>query len=220
MPPQTMLCTLWVRALVPDGTIVAANYVQFFVDAGYPAREQSNSQTVVRLHPYSWNRSEWNGHCSTREEASNAGAAYGGTRGFFEYKFPVNSELLRGCSRLTVLSEASSLRDGAPQTDRYIQPSTLRLLLNGIPIYRAVLPNHPHDARGALTYLRGGRGAYGYLCHATIECDLLREVVRNSRTNHLRLRFVVPRDEKPQGGLAIYGYDAGRYPLGPTVIID
>lgn len=89
-----------------------------------------------------------------------------------------------------------------------------------VPIYRAILPNHPHDARGALTYLRGGRGAYGYLCHATIECELLGEVVKNLRGNHLRLRFLVPRDEQPQGGLTLYGDAAGRYPLGPTVIVD
>ena len=220
MPQQTTLCTLWVRALVPDGTVVAANYIQFFVDAGYPAQQQSNLRTVLRLDAHSWNRSEWNRRCSTRAQAVSAGAAYGAARGFFEYKFPVNPGLLRDCKRLTVLSEASSLRDGLPQTDRYVQPSTLRLLLNGVPIYRAILPNHPHDARGALTYLRGGRGGYGYLCHATIERELLGEVVNNLRGNHLRLRFLVPRDEQPQGGLTIYGYDAGRYPLGPTVIID
>ena len=86
-----------------------------------------------------------------------------------------------------------------------------------VPIYRAILPNHPHDA---LTYLRGGRGAYGYLCHATIECELLGEVVKNLRGNHLRLRFLVSRDEQPQGGLTLYGDAAGRYPLGPTVIVD
>ena len=137
-----------------------------------------------------------------------------------EYKFPVSPKVLRDCSRLTVLCEASSLRQGAPQTDRFAQPSTLRLLLNGVPIYRTILPNHPHDTRGALTYLRGGRGAYGYLCHATIECGLLGEVVKNLRGNHLRLRCLVPRDEEPQGGLTIYGYKAGRYPIGPTVIIE
>ena len=38
--------------------------------------------------------------------------------------------------------------------------------------------------------------------------------------NHLRLRFLVPRDEQPQGGLTLYGDAAGRYPLGPTVIVD
>jgi hypothetical protein len=220
MPQQTMLCTLWVRALVPDGTVVAANYIQFFVDAGSPARQRSNLRTVLRLDAYSWNRSEWNHRTSTREQALNAGAAYGGTRGFFEYKFPVSPEQLRKCSRLTVLCEASTLGDGAPQTDRYVQPSMLRLLLNGVPIYRAPLPGHPHDARGALSYLRGGRGAYGYLCHATIESELLGQVVRNLRGNHLRLRFLVPRDEQSQRGLTIYGYNAGRYPIGPTVIMD
>ena len=38
--------------------------------------------------------------------------------------------------------------------------------------------------------------------------------------DHLRLRFLLPRDEQPQGGLTIYGYNAGRYPLDRTVIID
>jgi hypothetical protein len=220
LPQQTMLCTLWVRALVPDGKQVASNYVQFFVDGGHPAWQQMNSRTVLRLDAHSWSRSEWNRRSSTREQANSAGAAYGETRGFFEYKFPVPPELLHSCSRLTVLCEASSLRDGAPQTDRYVQPSTLRLLLNGVPVYHAILPNHPHDARGSLTYLRGGRGGYGYLCHATIECELLDQVVKSSRGTHLRLRFLMPRDEQPQGGLSIYGCNAGRYPLGPTLIID
>ena len=220
MPQQTMLCTLWVRALVPDGTVIAANYIQFFVDAGAPAKQQSDSRKVLRLDAHSWNRSEWSRRYSTRQQAFDAGAAHGGVRGFFEYKFPISPEQLRDCSRLTVLCEASSLREGSPQTDRYEQPTTLRILLNSVPIYRAILPSHPHDARGALSYLRGGRGAYGYLCHATVECELLKEVLKNLRTNHLRLRFLVPRDEQPQGGLTIYGYDAGRYPLGPTVIID
>jgi hypothetical protein len=220
MPEQTMLCTLWVRAFVADGTLVAANYIQFFVDAGYPQRQQADSRAVLRLDAYSWSRSEWNRRSSTREQAISAGVAYGGTRGFFEYKFPINLDLLRACSRLTVLCEASSLREDAAQTDRYVQPSTLRLLLNNVPIYRAILPNHPHDARGALTYLRGGRGAYGYLCHATVEGELLGEVIRSLRSNHLRLRCLIPREEQPQGGLTIYGYDAGRYPLGPTVIVD
>lgn len=220
LPQQTMLCTLWVRALVPDGKQVASNYVQFFVDGGYPAWEQVNSRTVLRLDAHSWSRSEWNRRSSTREQANSAGAAFGETRGFFEYKFPVPPELLHSCSRLTVLCEASSLRGGTPQTDRYVQPSTLRLLLNGVPIYRAILPNHPHDARGSLSYLRGGRGGYGYLCHATIDCELLSEVVKSSRGNHLRLRFLMPRDEQPQGGLTIYGGNAGRYPVCPTLIID
>ena len=57
-------------------------------------------------------------------------------------------------------------------------------------------------------------------CMRGCDLELLGEVVKNSRGNHLRLRFLMPRDEQPQGGLTIYGCNAGRYPLGPTLIID
>jgi hypothetical protein len=220
MPRRTILCALWVSAFVPDGTQVAANYVQFFVDAGAPEWQQVNVRTILRLPAHSWNTAEWNRGMCTREQAEESGAAFGSVRGFFEWKFPVSREQLRNCWRITVLCEASSFRPETPQTDRFAQPSTLRLLLNGVPVYRTLLPNHPHDARGALSYLRGGRGAYGYLCHATIEGDLLREVLGQTRGEHLRLRCVVPRDEEPQGGLVIYCYNAGRYPIGPTLIIE
>jgi Glycosyl hydrolases family 2, sugar binding domain/Glycosyl hydrolases family 2, TIM barrel domain/Glycosyl hydrolases family 2 len=220
LPQQTMLCTLWVRAFVPEGALAAANYVQFFVDGGCPDWQQINLRTVLRLHAHSWHAAEWNGATSTREQAVERGAAFGGGRGFFEWRFPASREQLRRCWRITVLCEASSFRTDTPQTDRFAQPSTLRLLLNGVPVYRTLLPNFPHDARGALTYLRGGRGAYGYLCHATVEGNLLREVLKQMRGDHLRLRCVVPRDEQPQGGLVIYGYNAGRYPIAPTLIIE
>jgi hypothetical protein len=220
MPRQTMLCTLWVRAFVPDGTLVAANYVQFFVDAGCPEWQQLNLRTVLRLAAHSWNAAEWSGAISTREQAQTTGAAHAEGRGFFEFKYPVTREQLRDCWRITVLCEASSYRPDTPQTDRFAQSTSLRLLLNGVPVYRSLLPNHPHDARGALSYLRGGRGAYGYLCHATIEGDLLREVLQHMRGEHFRLRCVVPRDEKPHGGLTIYSYNAGRYPMAPTLLIE
>ena len=127
---------------------------------------------------------------------------------------------LQGVRRITLLCEASSAREGSPQTDSFAQPSTLVLLLNGVPVYRTILPNHPHDARGSLSYLRGGRGAYGYLCHATVEGELLAEVLRQMKGKHLRWRCLVPRGESPSAGLTIYGYDCGRYPIGPTLIVE
>jgi hypothetical protein len=221
MPQQTMLCTLYVRATVPDGTFIASNFVQFFVDAGAPAWQQLNQRTVYRLDAHSWSSAEWNGNgASTREEAQRTGTARGNDRGFFEWKFPVGPAELHEARRITILCEASAAREGAPQTDPFAEPSTLRLLLNGIPVYRTILPNHPHDARGSLSYLRGGRGAYGYLCHATIEGELLAEVLRQMKGKHLRLRCLVPRGEPPCAGLTIYGYDCGRYPIGPTLIVE
>ncbi len=220
MPQQTMLCTLWVRAFARDGNLVAANYIQFFVDGGCPDWQQLNLRTVLRLPAHSWNTAEWSGALCTREEAAASGAAHGEGRGFFEFRFPVGRQQLRNCWRITVLCEASAFRPDTPQTDRFAQATTLRLLLNGVPVYRSILPNHPHDARGALSYLHGGRGAYGYLCHATIEGDLLHEVLQQIRGEHLRLRCLVPREQKPHGGLTIYSYNAGRYPIPPTLLIE
>jgi hypothetical protein len=220
MPDKTMLCTLWVRAFVPDGTLVASNYVQFFVDGGSAARQQVGQRTVFRLAAHSWSTAEWNHGVSTRDEAEYTGAAHGSGRGFFEWKFPISADDLARGSRLTLLCEASSFRQGSPQTDSFAQPTAVKMLLNGVPVYHTILPNHPHDARGALSYLRGGRGAYGYLTHATIETALLKEVLERMKGNHLRLRCLVPRDEQPQGGLTIYGGSAGRYPIGPTLIVE
>lgn len=220
LPRQTMLCTLWVYGFVVDGTPVARNFVQFFVDGGAPAREQIGKHTVLRVPPHQWQAAEWNREAKTREEAEECGACAGSARGYFEYHFPLSSAELDAALRIRVLLEASSLRPGAPQTDSFAAPTAFRILLNGVPIYRTILPNHPHDARGALSYLHGGRGAYGYLCHAAVEGSLLDQVKNAMRGNRVRLRCVVPRDEQPQGGLTIYGAACGRYPLGPTLIIE
>ena len=174
-----MLCTFWVRAMVPDGTLVASNFVQFFVDAGAPPWQQLNLRTVYRLDAHSWSSSEWNGGKSIARGSATCGAACGTGRGFFEWKFPVSPAELQGVRRITLLCEASSAREGAPQTDRFAQPSTLRSPAQR----RARLPHHScriirTTRAAALSYLRGGRGAYGYLCHATVEGELLAEAAR------------------------------------------
>lgn len=220
LPRETMLCTLWARAYVPDGTLVARNYVQFFVDGGCPAREEVDGRIVLRLEAHSWDSADWKEGASTREEAATTGATHGNGRGFFEWRFPISAAELRNRSRVSLLCEASAFREGAPQTDSFAHPTRLRMLLNSVPVYQTILPNHPHDARGALSYLRGGNGAYGYLSHATIEGALFAQVLSKMKGGHLRLRCLVPKEEEPHGGLTIYGSSAGRYPIPPTVIVE
>jgi hypothetical protein len=118
------------------------------------------------------------------------------------------------------LCEASSHRSDAPQTDDDIFPTTLEIFANGVQIYDAVLRNHPHDARGVLSYLRGQKGAYGYLAHAFAEGPLLRRIVGGHAGDQLRLRCAVPRKAMAQGGLTVYGAECGRYPVCPTVVIE
>lgn len=216
LPASTMLCTLWVRAVTAQGVTAAANYVQFFVDAGFPPVQNVLGDTILRIPPHQWSGARWSHSIPSPAEAEARGSTFGEGHGFFEWQFRVDD--LVGISGLRVLCEASAFRSGTPQTDFYTQPTSFRMLLNGTRIYQGTLPNHPHDARGALSYLREGRGAYGYLAHGAVEGDLLRQVLAATAEGVLTLRCEVPEDAAQRGGLVIYGGDCGRFPLAPTLI--
>ena len=220
LPNETMLCTLWVRAVTPDGATVARNYVQFFVEGGYAAREETDRGLVLRAAAHTWTAAEWSGAHSDAREAEINRSCYGDGHGFFEYQFPLSAQDIADVVRITVLCEASAHREDTPQTDSFAIPTSFRMLLNGVRIYTSILPNHPHDASGALSYIGDGRGAYGYLAHATVEGGLLRQVLANAGADVFYLHCVVPADKPPIGGLTIYGGEAGRSPLPITLVIE
>jgi hypothetical protein len=221
LPESTMLCTLEVEALSADnGEPVARNFVQFFATNGYPAaREEIPRFGILRSHPADWARQEWSGYNGDRDQERVEDAAWGFGRGFFEYDFPAKGIELRNAYRVRVLCEASSRRIDTPQTDSSPFPTMLEMSLNGVRVFEQMLPNHPHDARGALSYLRGGAGAYGYLVHATIEGALLQEIAERVG-EQLVLRLAVPSSSLAQNGLQIYGAECGRFPVCPTIVIE
>ncbi len=221
MPDQPMVCTLRLTAVTPEGQAIAENFVNYFVAAAYPPdREETPRALLLRGAPADWARAEWSGGSAEREKERAEDCCYGFGHGFFEWVFPLLGADLSKARRVRVLCEASSHRIDTPQTDQDVFPTTLRMSLNDVPVYRAVLRNHPHDSRGVLSYLRGGVGAYGYPAYAVAEGDLLAEIGRNLRDGSLRLRCEVPADALAQGGLTIYGAECGRFPVCPTVILE
>lgn len=221
MPETTMLCTLLLSARASDGRKLAENFVHYFVTSGYPPeREETPRSLILRGMPANCAAAKWSGGGSDHDQARAEDACYGSGSGFFEWVLPLETADLGKAHRLRIVCEASSHRIDSPQTDGDIFPTTLLMSLNDVPVYRATLRNHPHDARGVLSYLRGGLGAYGYPAYAMVEGDLLRTVASNTRDNSLRLRCAVPADALAQGGLTIYGAECGRFPIAPTVIID
>lgn len=225
-PREPMLCTLSLAAVTPDGTTVASNYIQHWVgDGPAPGREDRGHAIVLRRPVHAWRQAAWSGAASPPDEAERLGHCWGHGQGFFEWVFADDAlrELGRA-RRIRVLCEVSARREGTPQTGAHRQPTTFELLVNGLRAHREVLPDHPHDSRGALSYLRdprGGRGAYGYLMRATVEdAHLQRVAAAGGPSGELRFRCSVPEGATPAGGLTVYGYDAGRYPICPTVIIE
>jgi hypothetical protein len=226
MPENTFLCTLAVNAVTPEGDVIARNFVQFLVCNDYPAlREERPHTLILRAWPQNWSHAEWGNFSHDREQAIDEDRVWGDGVGFFEWSLPLNGANLRTAKRVRVLCEASShliphLPGATPQTDTELHPTTFDILLNGYVVYEAKLPNHPYDTRGVLSYLRGLKGPYGYLAHATAEGDLLHAIADRVHDDHLYLRCAVPHDAVIQGGLTIYGAECGRYPVCPTIIIE
>ena len=221
LPLEPMLCTLSVEAYRRDnGKFIARNFIQFLVTNSYPAARQDLPRyTILRGYPGDWARSEWNGYSGERELERAEDACWGFGQGFFEWDLPMDGIDLRAARRIRVLAEASSRRIDSPQTDDSQFPTQMEMFLSGVRVFEQMLPNHPHDARGVLSYLRGGKGAYGYLAHATIEGDLLEEIARNTG-GHLALRCAVPPTSLAQNGLQIYGAECGRFPICPTIVFE
>jgi hypothetical protein len=223
LPEEPMLCTLAVAAVTPDGDTVASNFIQHYVaDGPPPAREDRGITLVLRPPLDAWRAQEWNAYATSQEDAGRLGYCQGRHVGFFEWVLADDALRHIGrARRVRVLCEVSAFREGTPQTGAHRHPTSFELLLNGLRVHRQILPDHPHDTRGALSYLRGGRGAYGYLMRATIEDTLLQRVAEQSAASgELRFRCAVPPDSAPAGGLTVYGHDCGRFPIGPTVIIE
>ncbi|MGZ8921311.1 MAG: glycoside hydrolase family 2 protein, partial [Limisphaerales bacterium] len=221
LPRETMLCTLDVEAFASEnGEAVAQNYVQFYVTNGYPpSREDIPRFTILRAHPADWARQHWSGYAGDRDLERDEDAAWGFGHGFFEYDLPIDGIDLSKAYRIRVLCEASSRRIDTPQTDSNQFPTSFEMSLSGVRVFEETLPNHPHDARGVLSYLRRRAGAFGYLAHATVEHNLLRQVIERTQS-HLHLRLAVPFTSLTQNGLQIYGAENGRFPVCPTVVIE
>jgi hypothetical protein len=224
MPDKPMLCTLLVEALDTSGKTVASNFVQIFVaDDSWPPREESERSLLLRGTPETFSLSEWSGGMSSREQIVADKFCYGNGNGFFEWNLPLENADLKKARRLRFLCEASSHRTDTPQTTKDRYPTTLHVDLNGIPICKQIVVDHPHDSRGALSYLSGGkngRGAYGYLISVAIDGELLRHVAEAVLDNNLKVRCTVPAGELAAGGLTIYGTDSGRYPISMLVIVE
>jgi hypothetical protein len=221
-PAQPMLCTVAVAAVTTDGQTVASNFVQQLVGEELPPeREDRGNTLVLRRRVHEWDFAGWSAGHITAEEALAAGAGAGSGAGFFEWNF-VADELARAreARRVRVLVEVSSRRLDTPQTDSHRYATYFELSINDVPVHRGLLPDHPHDTRGALSYLRGGRGAYGYLIRATIEGPLLERVTTAANGNTWRFRTAVPEQHAPHGGLTVYEADCGRFPIAPTVVVE
>lgn len=102
-------------------------------------------------------------------------------------------------------------------TDEKRFPSNIRVLVQGKEMLTQLLPDDPADCNGVLSWHHQARdryldeaGSYGYLMIVPVEGEVLK-AARDKGS----LRVEIACDE---GGLAIYGRNAGRFPIDIEVI--
>jgi len=108
-----------------------------------------------------------------------------------------------------------------PMTDGVRHPSAVRVVVNGVAAGLFDLPDDPADHRGLLSWhaqKRDGKlreaGSYGELVSASVPAEALRDAATRGE---VVIRLEV--DGSLPGGLAVYGEDAGRYPVDPSLVL-
>jgi hypothetical protein len=239
MPHQDAVAVLGIRLMSAEEKVLTRNFITFDVRSGdengvYDAEGGFVSVPVSRFQehtfPYMW-------------EAVQGAKVNGGDAGHFVYDVQLpdhDSQAMIG--ELEISFEASAKRllarnvegsrfrnhdinfmHGASadveynpntyyMTDDEQHASRVHVLVNGEKIGMFVLADDPADSRGVLSWHYQSlhnrldeAGSYGYLCQAQVPGRLAAKL---DRERSFRLEL-----QAEEGGLSLYGRNAGRYPI-------
>ncbi|WP_169083355.1 glycoside hydrolase family 2 protein [Paenibacillus sp. PL91] len=239
MPKQDAVAVLAVRLLTEQGTTITRNFVTFDVRSSEANGKYEADGQIVSVPVASYSESEW----PYSWQAIGDQKANGGDSGYFTYDIQLPSEseqpviydielffeasskrlLKRNLEKSVWKKPDISFMHGAladpefnmntyymTDTDRH--ESMLNVLIDGELIESILLTDNPADSRGVLSWHYQAAankleeaGSYGYLCKVVLPSTLTAKL-NASRCFKLQLAA-------EHGGLALYGRNAGRYPI-------
>ena len=202
--------TLHVWVTDQTGTVVARNFINFahFVALPQPVESDDSGTMCLNWTPDKVSGSSWDEPTISDHLLAAVGS------GYVEYEIPLPEGLsTANVAEMALIFEASSSYGGARQTEPEKHPSDVTISINGVDIETLRIPDCPADARGALSYINGHPGIYGYLHNVKVDPSS----VLNAGT--LTIRYEVKADAEAKGGFALYGARIGRYPTGPHLFI-
>lgn len=239
MPNQDAVAVLTVRLLTPQGVTLTRNFITFDVRSGQAGGKYEADGQIVSVPVASFSESEWAYSWNALQEQK----ANGGETGHFTYdvQLPTAAEQA-AIYDIELIFEASSKRllkrnlEGGIQkkpdisfmhgaldepeynlntyymTDSKRHEGKLNVLIDGEPVETIILNDNPADSRGVLSWHYQAvsnkleeAGSYGYLCKVLLPSTLTSKL-NASRSFKLQLAA-------EHGGLALYGRNAGRYPI-------
>jgi hypothetical protein len=233
MPNQAAVAILALHLTTLDGDSVTRNFITFDV------REDGSENQVVSVPVASYVDSQWEHAWKAIQEHKVSG----GPIGHFTYEiqlpdydqhstiyevelvFEASAKYLMGQNKTGSISIESDIsfmhganadpeynRNSYLMTDARKQQSSLKVWIDDELVETILLPDDPADSRGVLSWhyqpvtnQLNEAGSYGYLCKVTLPSKLIAKLNRE-RSFKLCLGA-------EDGGLALYGRNAGRYPI-------
>lgn len=219
-----------------DGEVLHCNFFSFVVNSN----ETENGTQIVTVNPKDFAKAQW----SQRQwNVFDGLKANGAGKGYFEYNIPVKN--IKKAKSAYILMEVSSkpmldkdqekanyknqdymlgarvsphLNPNAyPMTDDAKNPSTLTVSVNGKNVKTTILADDPADHRGILSWHSQPQnrklneaGTYGELVRIPVS---LAEIKAAEKQGFLKLKL------EGTNGLAVYGENFGRYPIGINLIL-
>ncbi len=239
MPNEDAVAVFGVQLTTLDGKTVTRNFITFDVRSSKVNGSSEGNIHRISLPIDSFVESEWKHSWKAIQDHKVSG----GPKGHFTYDiqlpgqheqaFIQDIELIFEASAKYLLSQNTAesimlqagidMMHGAEahvelnpntylMTDAAKHPSRLTVWVNDQLVEMIPLSDDPADSRGVLSwhYQEATRqlneaGSYGYLCKVTIPSKIAAQL---NRDRQFKLRL-----ETDEGGLALYGRNAGRYPI-------
>lgn len=240
MPGQNAVAVLAIHLTALDGVSVTRNFITFDV------RADSSNDQVVSVPVTSYVDSHWEHSWHAIQEHKVSG----GPSGHFTYDillpdheelaaiyevelvFEAGAKYLMGQNKTGTLAIESDIsfmhganadpeynRNSYLMTDTLKHQSSLKVWVEDELVEAILLPDDPADSRGVLSWhyqpvtnQLNEAGSYGYLCIINLPSKLIAKINRQ-RSFKLCL-------EAEDGGLALYGRNAGRYPIDLQVLLN
>lgn len=244
MPDESGLFVYSMQLIDNNGELLHSNFITFTVRGDHEKKTNIITFKPASFKEESWSEKQWN--------ILDGLKVNGAGHGFFEYEIAIPEGMeLSAYSKGTLIAELSSKplngKDKAekeesgsdymrgkgmhdpsrnpnsyPMTDEYLNPSKVKISINGIHVAEMALADDPADHRGILSWHAQPRdrklreaGTYGHLAKISFDKAAIDKAKSDGK---FTIRFEV--EESLPGGLAIYGKDFGRYPLDPTIVFE